>query len=175
MNLIDGLLSRRSVRKYTDQPVSREIISKLITAAQYAPSAHNTRPWHFLVIEDQEVLKQMRHIQRSASFAENAPLAIIVCGDTEQAFHREKEGWTYVDIDCSAATQNILLAAHAQGLGACWCGATPMTKPIEGLKELFNLPENIKPFSIVVIGYPDEAPKQPEGREDSSRIHWGKW
>lgn len=175
MELMEGLLSRRSVRKFTDQQVEREKIEQLIKAAQYAPSAHNTQPWHFLVVENKEVLKQFRHVQRSASFAENAPLVILVCGDTEQAFHREKEGWSYINIDCSAATENLLLAAHALGLGGCWCGATPMLKPMEGLKELFKLPENIQPFSIVVLGYPAEEPKQPENRCDPAKIHWEKW
>ena len=127
-----------------------------------------------MFIADQQ-LKQLRHIQRSASFAENAPMAILVCGNEEKAFSREKEGWSYVDIDCSAATQNLLLAAHAEGLGACWCGATPMTKPIAGLKEYFKLPENIKPFSIVVLGYPAEESKLTGERYNEERIHWGKW
>ena len=175
MDLMEGLLSRRSIRKYTDKPVEKATIQKLIKAAQYAPSAHNTRPWEFLVIEDKEALKDLRRIQRSASFAENAPLAILVCGDHNKAFSREKEGWTYIDIDCSAATENLLLAAHSLGLGACWCGATPMTKPMAALVERFNLPENIKPFSIVVIGHPDEESKLNAERYDETRIHWGKW
>ncbi len=175
MDLMEGLLSRRSIRKYADKPVEKNLVKKIIKAAQYAPSAHNTQPWEFLVIDDKEQLKELRHIQRSASFAENAPLAILVCGDEQKAFSREKEGWSYVDIDCSAATENLLLAAHAEGLGACWCGAAPMTKPIAGLKEYFKLPENIKPFSIVVLGYPDEESKLNGERYNEDRIHWGKW
>ena len=97
---------------------------------------------------------------------------ILVGGNTEQAFHREKEGWSYLEIDCAAATQNLLLAAHAKGLGACWCGATPMTKPIEAIREMLHLPQNIQPFSIVVIGHPAETPKQPENRFDETKIQW---
>lgn len=175
MDLMEGLLSRRSIRKYEDKPVDREMIKALIRTAQYAPSAHNTQPWEFFVIEDKEALKDLRHIQRSASFAENAPLAILVCGDKNKSFSREKEGWSYIDIDCSAATENLLLAAHALGLGACWCGATPMTKPMAALSERFNLPENIKPFSIVVVGYPAEESKLSGERYDESKIHWGRW
>ena len=149
-------------------------MEKIITAGQYAPSAHNTRPWEFLVIEDRETLKHFRVMQRSALFAENAAAVILVCGREDIAYGREKEGWSYIDIDCAAATENILLAAHALGLGACWCGATPMTGPMAALKEYFKLPENVKPFSIVVLGWPDETPKQPE-RAMPERIHWGKW
>lgn len=91
MELMEGLLTRRSVRKFADKPVAKQDIIDIIKAAQYAPSAHNTQPWSFLVIEDKEILKQFRHVQRSASFAENAPLVILVCGNAEQAFHREKK------------------------------------------------------------------------------------
>lgn len=176
MELMEGLLTRRSVRKFdTSKKISKETMEQLIKAAQYAPSAHNTQPWEFLVIENPEVLKQFRHMQRSALFAENATAVVLVCGNTDKAFSREKEGWSYVDIDCSAATQNLILAAHALGLGACWCGASPMTGPMASVKEYFKLPENIKPFSIVVLGYPQETPKQPEGRYQESKIHWEKW
>jgi len=94
MDLIHGLLTRRSVRKFTDEPIAKEDIIDMIKAAQYAPSAHNTQPWSFLVIDDKEVLKDFRHLQRSALFAENAPLVILVCGDKNIAFSREKEGWS---------------------------------------------------------------------------------
>ena len=86
MDLMQGLLTRRSVRKFTEEPVAREDIIDIIKAAQYAPSAHNTQPWSFLVIDDKEALKDFRHLQRSALFAENAPLVILVCGDKNIAF-----------------------------------------------------------------------------------------
>ena len=113
-------------------------------------------------------------MQRSALFAENAAAVILVCGREDISFSRPKEGWSYIDIDCAAATENILLAAHALGVGACWCGASPMTGPIAAIREYFKLPENVKPFSIVVLGYPEETPKQPV-RDNPERIHWGKW
>lgn len=174
MELMEGLLTRRSVRKYQDKPISKEVLAQIIKAGQYAPSAHNTQPWEFLVIEDKVALKHFRVMQRSALFAENAAAVILVCGREDISFSRPKEGWSYIDIDCSAATENILLAAHALGVGACWCGASPMTGPIAAIKEYFKLPENVKPFSVVVLGYPEEMPKQPE-RDNPERIHWGKW
>ena len=174
MELREGLLSRRSVRKYQDKPISKDVLAQIIKAGQYAPSAHNTQPWEFLVIENKEVLKHFRVMQRSALFAENAAAVIIVCGRKDLSYSREKENWSYIDIDCSAATENLLLAAHSLGLGACWCGISPMTGPIAAIKEYFKLPENVKPFSIVVLGYPADEPKQPE-RYNPERIHWEKW
>lgn len=174
MELMEGLLTRRSVRKFEDKPVPKEILEQLVKAGEYAPSAHNTRPWEFLVLQNKDVLKHFRVVQRSALFAENAAAVILICGREDLSFSREKEGWSYIDIDCAAATENVILAAHALGLGACWCGAAPMSGPIAALKEYFKLPENVRPFSIVVLGYPAETPKQPE-RFDASRIHWEKW
>ncbi len=99
----------------------------------------------------------------------------MVCVDENKSFGREKEGWSYADVDGAAATMNILHAAHALGIGGCWCGCSPMTKPIADVKEYFKLPENIKPFSIVVLGYAEGEVRQPETRYDETKIHFGKW
>ncbi len=175
MDLYNGLISRRSVRKFTDQKVERETIKELIKAAQYAPSAHNTKPWEFFVIEEKQDLEKIRVLQRLAAFAGNAQAVIMVCINEQKTFSREKEGWSYADIDGSSATMNLLYAAHAKGLGACWCGCSPMTKPIEDTKAYFNLPEHIRPFSFVVLGHYDQEPGQPQDRFKEEYIHWGKW
>ncbi len=173
---MEGLLSRRSVRQYDEtKKVSKEDITKILKAAQYAPSAHNKQAWEFLVVEDKEILTGLRAIQPFTSFAKGASCMILVCADTDHAFARPKEGWSYEDIDCSAATQNILLAAHALGLGACWCGCTPMTATMEKTKELFNLPANIKPFAFVTIGHQVVEAKQPKERFIEEKVHWHKW
>lgn len=177
MDLIEGLLTRRSVRKYTDQKIDKETILQLIKAAQYAPTAHNKQPWEFLVVDDKEMLAHLRHVQRWTSFAKDAACVVLVCGDKNNSFSRDKEDekWSFVDVDCALATQNLLLAAHAKGIGTCYCGAAPMQKVIDSLSEYLNLPENIRPFSIVVMGYPAETPKEPEGRYKPEKVHWGKW
>lgn len=173
---MQGLLTRRSVRKYHEnKKISHHEIKEMIKAAQYAPSAHNTQPWEFLVVEDKEDLAKFRVLQRASLFAENASAVILVCVDENKAYKREKEGWGYADIDGSAATMNLLYAAHALGYGACWCGCSPMTKPVEDVKAYFKLPENIRPFSIVVIGEAEGEVKQPETRYDETKIHFGKW
>lgn len=175
MELKEGLLTRRSVRKYSDKPISKADLKEIIRITQYAPSAHNTKPWEFLVIEDKEVLGKFRNLQRAAAFAANAQAVILVCVDETRSLAREKEGWTYADIDGSSATAALLMAAHSLGIGSCWCGCSPMTKPVEDVKEFFKLPSNIRPFSIVTLGYAETQPRQPEDREDETKIHWEKW
>ena len=177
MNLTEGILTRRSVRKYIDKKIDKETIEEILKAAQYAPTAHNKQPWEFLVVDDKEVLAHLRHLQRWTSFAKDAACVIFVCGDINQSFSRDKEGekWSFVDVDCALATQNILLAAHDKGIGTCYCGCAPMQRVVDAVSDYLNLPENIRPFAIVTMGYPDETPKQPEGRYKPEKIHWGKW
>jgi len=178
MDTIQAILTRRSVRQFdSTKQISHEDLEEIIKAAQYAPSAHNMQPWEFLVITDKEKMANLRHIQPWTSFAKDASAVVLVCGDENQSFSRDKddESWNYSDIDCSLATQNLLLAAHAKGIGACFCGAAPMPKVISGLQEMFSLSKNIRPLSIVVLGYPKDEPKQPTDRFKSAKIHWGKW
>lgn len=173
MELYEGLLTRRSIRKYNpDKKLTKEQILELIRAASYAPSAHNKQPWHFLVIEDKETMRTLRAVQPWTTFAKDASVVIVVCADMEETFHREKEGWNYAQIDGALAAQNLLLACHAKGLGACFCGAAPMPMVIENLRKKFNMPENILPIAIVPIGFPEETPKEPEDRLNLEKVHW---
>ena len=178
MDLYEGILTRRSVRQFdASKEISKQDLEDIIKAAQYAPSAHNKQPWEFLVITDKEVMAEIRKVQPWTSFAKDASAVVLVCGDTEVSFNRNKEDetWNYSDIDCALAVENLMLAAHARGIGSCFCGAAPMPKVITGLREMFALPENIRPLSIVVLGYPLDYPKQPTDRFKMEKIHWGKW
>lgn len=176
MELYEGLLSRRSVRKYNPlKTLKKEEILELIRAASFAPSAHNKQPWHFLVIEDKETLKSLRSVQPWTSFAKDAAAAIVVCADEEETFHREKEGWNYAQIDGALAAQNLLLACHAKGLGACFCGAAPMPMVVDNLRKKFNMPLSMLPVAIITIGYPEETPKQSEDRLNLAKVHWGSF
>ena len=177
MELMQGLLTRRSVRQYQDRKIDKETITEIIKAAQYAPSAHNKQPWEFLVIEDKELLADLRKVQPWTSFAKDASCAVIVCGDMQKAFHRNKEteNWTLVDVDCAIASQNLLLAAWAKGIGTCFCGVAPMQRVVDALQEKLNLPQDIRPFAIIPMGYPQDAPKQPQDRFDADKIHWQNW
>lgn len=177
MEMMEGLMTRRSVRKYTDQKIDKATLTEIIRAAQYAPTAHNRQPWEFLVVDDREVLANLRHIQRWTSFAKDAACVVFVLGDVSQSFNRDKENekWSFVDVDCAIATENLMLAAWAKGIGTCYCGAAPMQRVVDDLKEYLKLPDNISPFAIVTMGYPAETPKQPEGRFKEEKIHWGKY
>lgn len=178
MDLMEGLLTRRSIRKYdTTRKIDKDTIKEIIKAAQHAPTAHNKQPWEFLVVDDKEILAHLRHLQRWTSFAKDADCVIFVCGDMDKSFSRSKEGesWSFIDVDCAIATENLMLAAHAKGVGTCYCGAAPMQKVVDDLKEYLQLPDNIRPFAIVTMGYPGEEPKQPDDRYNPDKIHWGKW
>lgn len=178
MDLLEGILTRRSVRQFdSSKKISNADLQEIIRAAQYAPSAHNKQPWEFLVITDKEKMTALRHVQPWTSFAKDAAAVILLCGNTNESFsrHKEDESWNYSDIDCALAAENLLLAAHAKGIGACFCGAAPMPKVVAGLQEMFALPDYIRPLSIVVLGYAQEEPKQPTDRFKAEKIHWEKW
>jgi nitroreductase len=169
MNTLQAIFTRRSIRKYTQQHISKEIITEIIRAATYAPSACNKQPWHFIVINEQKILNEIPKFHPQAKFAASAPCAIVVCGNEDQAHDR-----IYWPIDCGAATQNILLAAHDLNLGACWCGIYPRQNRIDALRELLKLPQNIHPFSLVTLGFPDETPAQPN-RFNEEMIKYNQW
>jgi nitroreductase len=169
MEIIDLLCTRRSIRKYTPKLVSEELVSEILKAGMYAPSARNQRPWHFIIVRDKETLKAITHVHPFSGMLTQASLAIVVCVDLDL---EESEG--YWVQDCAAATQNILLAAHSLGLGSVWLGVHPREERSKGLKELFKLNDRIMPFSIVSIGYPAEEKPLPD-RFDTNRIHYEKW
>ena len=140
-------------------------------AAMTAPSANNQQLWEFVVIKDRNILKEMIKIHPGGyQMLNNAPLAIMVCGNLEREI-QEEGYWVQ---DCSAATENILLAAQSKGLGAVWLGVYPKEDRIKTLKENFNLPEKVIPLSIISVGHPAEK-KKPSKRFDRSRIHLNIW
>ena len=169
MDAMEAILTRRSIRAYTDQPVPEELIDELLKAAMAAPSAGNQQPWHFVVIDDRATLDAIPEYHAYSAMLKQAPLAVVVCSDGG------REGLdVYWPQDCSAATQNLLLAAHAAGLGAVWLGVYPEADRIARTRELLGVPETITPFCIVGIGYPDEQ-KGPADRYDASRVHRNRW
>ena len=167
--IINNIISRRSIRKYTEQVVSEENVNTIIKAGMYAPSAVNKQPWHFVVFKEQKTFEQITSLHPNGQMLAKASKAILVCGDKNLA---HAEG--YIPCDCSAATQNMLLTAHALGLGAVWIGIYPRDARIEGLKKIFNLPEHIIPFSIISLGYPNETKDTPD-RFKPDRIHYERW
>lgn len=173
MEMLEGILTRRSVRKYTGEPVSDEELRAILTAGMSGPSAVNARPWSFLVIRDKETLERtVEAAGRATTPLKDADVGILVCGDMEKAFSRAPDFWV---IDGSISCQNMLLAAHGLGLGGVWLGVWPVEEKITGVRELFDLPDPIVPHSLLAIGRPAEQPAPREGLYEEERIHWEKW
>lgn len=152
MNQLDLFFRRRSIRKYTDQPVSDEIIEDLLQAAMAAPTARNLQPWQFVVVREADVLAQLRAALPFGKI--NAPCAVCVCGGLPLIKRLVVE--RFWQQDCSAATENILLAATAMGLGSVWCGVYPLKKAENGVREVLALPKDVLPLNVIFLGYPAE-------------------
>ena len=166
METLQAIISRRSIRKFISKNIPDEYVLKMLEAAMFAPSARDTQPWHFVVINKRELLNKIPQIHPFADMCRQAPLAILVCGDNQI---EKLEG--YIALNCGAATQNILLCAHDLDLGAVWLGVYPRKERMEPIAKLFNLPENIIPISLVAIGYPAESKERPN-RFKEERIHY---
>jgi nitroreductase len=169
MDALEVIFSRRSVRLYTSKPVSRQALHEILRAAMSAPSAGNERPWHFIVLTDRAILDEIPKFHPYSAMLKYAQAAILVCGDL--TLERHAGYWV---LDCAAATQNMLLAAHAKGLGAVWCGVYPTEDRVQNLRQLLKLPEHVVPFSLVPLGFPAEVKETPD-RFEGSRVHENKW
>lgn len=166
---LEAIFARRSIRKYTDEPVSDEQLTQLLRAAMAAPSAGNQQPWQFVVIRDRNTLDAVPKFHPYSAMLAEAPLAVLVCGDLER--ETVKGYWVQ---DCSAAVENLLIAASAIGLGAVWLGVHPVSEREDGCRKLLGIPANVVPFAIVSIGHPDEQ-KAPADRYDAERVHHERW
>ena len=166
---MEAIFSRRSIRRYKREPVPDEILKDLLRAAMAAPSAGNEQPWHFIVIRDRAILDQIPSLHPYSQMVRQAPMAILVCGDLKLAVHGEM--WVQ---DCSAATENLLIAVQAKGLGAVWLGVYPREERIQGLRRLLGIPNEIVPFALLPVGYPAEK-KLPSNRFKKARIHYDRW
>ena len=162
--------ARRSTRHFdTTKEIPDEDVRKIIRAGMYAPSAVNSQTWHFIVIRDKETLAKIPEVHPYCAFAKDSSFTVIVC--SEPALEKIPGYWVQ---DCSAATENILLAATALGYGGTWCGVYPYEERIAPLRKLFNIPENVIPMNVVPIGVPAKTTPKPE-RFKEERIHMNKW
>ncbi len=169
MDTFEAIKTRRSIRKFKNREIPDDLTEKIIEAGMYAPSARNQQPWHFILVTRQELKEKLMKAHPYASMLREAPLAILVCGDTDLELSHG-----YWPVDCSAATQNILLAAHNEGLGSVWLGVYPRTERINAIRTIFSLPPNIQPLSLIALGYPAEDKKVPN-RFNRDRIHINGW
>jgi nitroreductase len=169
MELLDAIYTRRSIRQYQDRPVAEEAVRIILGAAMVAPSAGNVQPWQFVVVTDPAKMNQVKDVHPYVGMAAGAPLGILVCGD----LNLEKFPGFWVQ-DCSAAMQNLLLAAHDQGLGAVWTGIHPVQERVERFRAIFGLPEHVVPLGFAVIGWPAKKGQRKE-RYKAERVHQNRW
>jgi len=167
MDALDVIFTRRSIRQYTDEPVTEGQVKTLLEAGMNAPSANNRQPWHFIVVDAREKLDAIMDVHPYSAMLSQAPLAVVVCADVT----RSERYWQQ---DCAAATENILLAARALGLGSVWLGVYPKEDRTEGITGLFNLPEHIRPLCVIAVGHPAEEAGRVD-RYDPSKVHRNEW
>ncbi len=167
---LETIFRRRSIRKYTDQPVELEKLDLLLQAAMAAPSAMNCKPWEFVVVTDPQ---KLAHFRKRLIFGNrNAPAAIVVCGNPSlSANPAARLFWVQ---DCSNAAENILIAAASLGLGTVWVGVHPVAEFVRVVREISELPKHVTPLGLIYVGYPAEE-KPARTQHDEKRVHWQKY
>lgn len=169
MGAVQAIMTRRSVRRYTAEPLAEADLERILRCGMQAPSACNEQPWRFIVLRDKALLTKAGEINPYATFAKEAPAAVLVCGDME--LDKCQGYWVQ---DCSNCAMCMLLAAHAMGLGAVWTGIYPLAERVEGFRALCGLPAQVTPLALLVIGHPAEHPA-PEDRFKPERIRRDRW
>lgn len=167
--VLDNIATRTSIRDYEARPVEKEKIEKMLRAAMAAPTAMNKQPWHFVVVDQRNVLDALAGANPYAKMLKKAPLAIVVCGNTDKMI--EGGGRDFWIQDASAATENLLLAAHAMGLGAVWTGAYPSEERCISISKVLSLSDNLVPLNMIVVGYPAEQP-QPKQKFKEENVSY---
>lgn len=169
MDCLQSIMTRRSIRQYTDEPVTEEQLDAVLRAAMAAPSAGNQQSWRFIVVRSAEQREVLSTATPYAGVIARAPVGIVVCGDTSEPKHPG-----YWVQDCSAAIENLLLAAHATGLGAVWVGVHPVTERVEAVRQACNIPQGVEPLSMIALGHPAEEKPRAE-RYDPAWVHQERW
>ena len=164
---MNSIFTRRSIRRFTDQPVERQKLERILRAAMQAPTARNCQDWDFLVVTDRDNILKVSQMSDVTVSAKNAPALIIPMANMLRA--RDVENlWT---CDLGAATQNILLQIEEEGLGGTWLSCWPYQYKVDYLRELFELPDHLIPYAVISVGYKLEE-KPFEDRWDASKVHW---
>lgn len=169
---IENIMTRTSVRAYSERPLAKETLDTLLQAAMAAPTAVNLQPWRIVVVTDGALRDSIAGSIQSMAMARGAQASIVLCGDLESTL--PGDGRDYWVQDVSAASENLLLAANAVGLGAVWCGIYPIPERVAFFQNLLELPENIVPLSCINVGYP-QAPASPKDKWDPDKIHYNKY
>ena len=169
MDVFEALFTRRSIRKFTAEPVSDEDLQLVLKAAMCAPSAHNKQPWHFVVVRDKALLASIAERHPYAKMAAEAPVVIVVCANPDEA-----KAPGYWQQDCTAALENMLIAARGLNLGTVWCGMYPFEDRVEPIRELLNVPAQINMLGLVVMGHPAQSFAEAD-RFNESKVHLNGW
>ena len=172
-DVLTAIATRRSIRRFDPlRAVEDEKVEKILKAAMCAPSAMDKRPWEFVVVKDKAQLQKLGERLPNSRVANGAQLAIVVCGSLDNGLPgRGKEYWIH---DCSAASMNILLAAHGLGLGAVWTGVYPGEDRVAAVRDILSIPEGFMPLNVIPIGYAAEDPS-PKDKWNSAKIHIDRW
>lgn len=160
-----AIFTRTSIRKFENKPVEARKVEKLLRAAMVAPSAGDQRPWEFYVVEDPKILAQLALCSPYAGCTKNAPMAFVACSRKEAYFPEN------VQMDMSAAVENLLLEAVELGLGAVWLGIAPLEDRMAATAKAIALPESLEAFAIIPCGYPVAIEPQ-EDRFEEARVHY---
>lgn len=172
--VIDCIMTRASVRSYTDQQVNDSLINKILRAGMAAPTAANQQPWHFVVVTEQSLKDSITAAFEYTKMVEHSSFAVVVCGDMDNLFKGDiPDGGFWVE-DCSAASENMLLAAHALGIGGVWCGIYPLKDREQRLRAILNLPANLTPLNVMAFGYPSQ-PVAPKDKWVPAKIHYNAY
>jgi nitroreductase len=171
-DLLNGIYTRRSVRKFTGEPVNKEDLVTMLRAGMSAPSAVNVQPWAFIAVTDRALLDALCKELPYAKMLDKAGAAIVVCGMPDKDDTYAKDYWV---MDCSAATQNILLAAHALGYGAVWTAVYVDNARVKSVRRILSIPDKIVPLNVIPIGVPANRDAKPLDKFTEENIHWEKW
>lgn len=168
---LECIMTRTSVRNYTDRQVDDSTITRILRAGMAAPTAANQQPWHFVVVTEQSLKDSITAAFEYTKMVKHCSFAVVVCGDMDNLFKGDNpEGGFWVE-DCSAASENMLLAAHALGVGGVWCGIYPLKDREERLRSILHLPSNLTPLNVMAFGYP-ALPSTPKDKWAPSKIHY---
>lgn len=170
--VLDAISARTSIRAYQDRPVGVDTVELLLRAAMSAPSARNRQPWAFIVVDDKALLRQLADSLPYAQSAAAAPMAVVVCGVLTESQGATNAGWWVQD--AAAASENLLLAAHAVGLGAVWTGVYSYEDRVRAVRNVLGLPRHVVPLNVIPIGYPAENPA-PKQKWDPAKVRRNGW
>ena len=170
MDALEAIYTRRSIRKFTAQDIADDSLDAILKAGMLAPSAHNQQPWRFVVVRSAQGRQAIADASPYTKMATDAPVCVIVCGDTNNL-----KAPAYWPQDCSAAIENMLVAARALGIGSVWTGMYPEQERIDALSAAFALPEGVIPLGAIVLGYPAQDFREASERVDASRVYRERW